>query len=71
MYNWFIYGLLGSPEDLANDEAMKVLRPLMSEGLYAILFRDETFFVYREYEDMFNNYKSKTVKLSKQKPIFK
>jgi NCK-associated protein 1 len=71
MYHWYIYGLLGSPEDIGNETAMNVLKSIMTEGLNAIVFRDETFFVYREYEDMFNNYKSKTVKLSKEKPTFK
>jgi predicted nucleotide-binding protein (sugar kinase/HSP70/actin superfamily) len=71
IYNWFIYGLLCSPEDLVLEGAMNALKSVMTEGIHAVVFRNETFFVYRDYEDMFNNFKSKTVKLSKEKPIFK
>lgn len=71
MYLWFVFGMLVSPEDLEYQGAMNLVKFVLSEGPNTALVRDESAFLYMNYEYMFDNYKSKTVKLGKLKPLFK
>ncbi len=71
MYLWFVFGMLVSPEDLEYQGAMNLVKFVLSEGPNTPLVRDESAFLYMNYEYMFDNYKSKTVKLGKLKPLFK
>ena len=71
IYLWLVFGMLVSPEDLEYQGAMNLVKYVMSEGPNTALVRDESAFLYMNYEYMFDNYKSKTIKLGKLKPIFK
>lgn len=83
MYLWIIFGFLMCPETLALPGAIDLCKLALTDGFVVPIFRNSVFFsfvflsylqtiqLHVEYDNLFSNYKSKTVNLSKHKKLVK
>lgn len=71
MNNWFYFGCLFSPEEIAtNEAAQSLLKFVISDTFVAPLYRDYYLNLNKEWDEA-SSYKTKTVSMSKAKKSFK
>lgn len=71
MYLWIVYGFICTPGAFALQGSVELAKFALSEGYLTPVFKEISVPLYPEYAYLFNNYKSKTLNLSKQKKIIK